>query len=95
MALLSFQELGGRQAVRKGEWKLVHLDIRSDNDKYELYNLTAKPGETTDLSADNPEKVAELQAIMSEAHIANPDFPIVKKEKQQEPGRFQTLRAGD
>lgn len=75
-----FQELGGRQAVRKGEWKLVHLDIRSDNDKYELYNLATDPGETTDLSADNPEKVAELQAIMSEAHIPNPDFPILKGE---------------
>ena len=69
-----------RSAVRKGEWKLVHLDIRSDNDKYELYNLATDPGETTDLSADNPKKVAELQAIMSEAHIPNPDFPILKGE---------------
>lgn len=24
-----FQELGGRQAVRKGDWKLVHMNIRA------------------------------------------------------------------
>ena len=25
-----FQELNGRQAVRKGPWKLVHMNIRGD-----------------------------------------------------------------
>ena len=75
-----FQELGGRQAVRQGPWKLVHMAIRSDNPRYELYNLDDDPGETNDIAEANPEKVEELKALMREAHIPNPDFPILKGE---------------
>ena len=74
-----FQELGGRQAVRQGPWKLVRLDVRGAS-VYELYNLDDDPGETTDLAADQPAKVAELQALMQEAHIPNPDFPLLPEE---------------
>ena len=78
-----FQELGGRQAVRKGPWKLVHLNVRDDNDSYELYNLEDDPGETHDLSGTEPEKTEELKLIMEEAHIANPHFPLLKNEQRQ------------
>ena len=75
-----FQEMGGRQAVRKGPWKLVHLNIRSDEDKYELYNIDEDPSETRDLAAENADKVEELRGIMEEAHVPNPDFPMIKGE---------------
>ena len=75
-----FQELGGRQAVRKGDWKLVHLNVRSDDSVYELYNLADDPGETVDLSGQYPEILSELQDIMKEAHVPNPDFPLLKDE---------------
>ena len=75
-----FQELGGRQAVRQGPWKLVHMAIRSEAPYFELYNLDEDPGETHDLSASMPEKVQELKALMDEAHIPNPDFPVLKGE---------------
>jgi len=75
-----FQELGGRQAVREGDWKLVHMDIRSDSPRYELYNLTQDPGETNDISASHPNIVAHLQTLMTEAHTPNPDFPVLKGE---------------
>ena len=75
-----FQELNGRQAVRKGEWKLVHLNIRTDNPVFELYNLDEDPSETRNLAAVNPSKVEELKAIMCEAHVTNPDFQILKGE---------------
>ena len=75
-----FQELGGRQAVRQGPWKLVHLDIRSDTPRYELYNLDQDPGETRDLSADNPEILSRLRQIMVEAHTPNPNFPVLPGE---------------
>lgn len=75
-----FQELGGRQAVRAGAWKLFHMDIRSDSPRYELYNLDNDPGETTDLSALYPDIVSRLQAIMVDAHVPNPDFPVLKGE---------------
>ncbi len=75
-----FQEYGGRQAVRQGPWKLVHLDIRNDKERYELYNLDEDPSETTDLIEANPEKAGELKAIMAEAHVPNPDFPVLRGE---------------
>ena len=80
-----FQELGGRQAVRKGDWKLVHLNIRTDNPVYELYNLADDPGETNDLSAAYPDILADLQAIMYESHIPNPAFPVLKGETAERP----------
>lgn len=76
-----FQELGGRQAVRRGDWKLVRLDVRTDHPVYELYNLATDPGETRDLSAARPEVVAELQAILADSHVPNPDFPVLKNEQ--------------
>ena len=75
-----FQELGGRQAVRKGPWKLVRMKVRQDDSYFELYNLDEDPGETTDVSASFPEKVTELRIIMDEAHVPNPDFPLLKEE---------------
>lgn len=75
-----FQELGGRQAVRQGPWKLVHLDIRSEEPRYELYNLDEDPGETRNLAADEPEVLARLQDIMVRSHVRNPHFPVLKGE---------------
>ena len=75
-----FQEYGGRQAVRKGPWKLVHLDIRGDGERYELYNLDLDPSESEDVLARHPDIAAELQAIMAEAHTPNPDFPVLRGE---------------
>ena len=75
-----FQELGGRQAVREGPWKLVHLDIRSDAPRFELYNLDEDPGETRNLAEAHPEVLSRLQGIMKEAHVYNPDFPVLKGE---------------
>ena len=66
--------------MRQGPWKLVHMDIRNDNARYELYNLDNDPGEENDLAAAEPERVEALKALMQEAHIPNPDFPVLKGE---------------
>ena len=75
-----FQELNGRQAVRKGPWKLVHMNIRGDAPTFELYNLESDPGETEDLSAKMPKKMSELKTIMRESHVPSPDFPLLPEE---------------
>ena len=75
-----FQELGGRQALRRGPWKLVHLAVRSNQPVFELYNLSEDPGETTDLSAAYPDTLSALRQLMLEAHIPNPDFPLLPGE---------------
>lgn len=68
------------QAARKGPWKLIRLDIEGDNDRYELYNIDSDPGEEHDLAAEHPDKVKELKAIMTEAHVPNSNFPLFSGE---------------
>jgi arylsulfatase A-like enzyme len=46
-------------AVRKGDWKLVWQTVLPS--RIELFNLAQDPSEKTNLAAQNPQKVAELQ----------------------------------
>ena len=48
-----------RGAVRKGDWKLVWRTTLPS--KIELFNLAQDPYEKTNVAAQNPEKVMELQ----------------------------------
>lgn len=76
-----FQELGGRQAVRKGDWKLIRLKAsKGDQSVYELYNLSTDPSETTDLFASEPQKGKELKTIMEKAHVPDPNWPLLDNE---------------
>lgn len=70
-----FQELGGRQAVIKGDWKLLHLDIRKGG-RFELYNLASDPSENHNLIDLFPQKAAELKKIMIEARRDDPNWPL-------------------
>ena len=52
------------EAVRNDRWK---LHVRKANEAmHALYDLQADPGETTDLSGDNPRVVEELSALMDD-----------------------------
>jgi len=55
--------LGGRSAgaIRKGNWKLIEF---YDSGTRELYNLADDVSEKNDLAAQNPEKVAQLEAML-------------------------------
>lgn len=70
-----FQELGGRQAVIKGSWKLLHQNIRNGG-TYELYNLASDPSENHNLLNIYPEKAEELKEIMRNARTENPHWPL-------------------
>lgn len=60
-----YHAFGGMQAVRKGKWKGVRLEIRKqDNAPVQLFDLESDPNETNDIAADHPEVVAEIRAIM-------------------------------
>ena len=48
-------------AVRVGDWKLV---LTNRNKTVELYNLAKDIGETQNLAAEMPEKLAELAATL-------------------------------
>ena len=51
-------------AIRVGDWKLV-VGEGGMKGKVELFDLAKDPGEQTDLSGSQPEKVKELQAKLA------------------------------
>ena len=64
-----FEEEGGKQAVRVGDWKLIKLQINNpDKSRYELYDLSADPGEEHDVSAQYPDLVTRYARLIDAAH---------------------------
>ncbi len=59
------------------------MNIRSEKDYYELYNIEENPSETLNLIQEYPEKAEELKSIMTGAHVPNPYFPVLKEESAQ------------
>lgn len=53
-------ELFGHGALRKGDWKITFLAKPIGDENWRLYNIKKDPGETTDLSEQEPEKFSEL-----------------------------------
>ena len=53
-------ELGGRKALRKGDWKIVQANKPWGSGNWELYNIVEDRSELHDLAAKHPEKLAEL-----------------------------------
>lgn len=70
-----FHELNGRQAVIRGNWKLVQLNIQKEP-VYELYNIASDPSEVHNVISLYPQKAEELKKIMQEAHVPDPDWPL-------------------
>ena len=72
-----FHAQGGKQAVRKGNWKAVRLNYYDKKKtKVELYDLEEDPTETNDVATEFPEIVQEMINIMDEEHTDNDVFPF-------------------
>ena len=48
-------EVSGNAALYRGQWKITRLAPPLGDAEWRLYDLSVDPGETTDLSAENPE----------------------------------------
>ena len=76
-----FHEQGGKQALRRGAWKVVRLNVRDDPDgPVELYNLRDDPAEEEDLAAEHPGLAAELRAVLDAARRPSDDWRFGAKE---------------
>jgi arylsulfatase A-like enzyme len=53
-------ELGGRKALRKGDWKIVFANEPWGKGKWELFNIAKDRTELHDLADSNPKKLAEM-----------------------------------
>ncbi|MCB0847494.1 MAG: arylsulfatase, partial [Bacteroidetes bacterium] len=70
-----FHEKGGRQALRKGDWKLIHYDVKKpEGTTTELYNIADDPGEEMNLAKEHPEIVEELETLMKGARTESEVF---------------------
>lgn len=68
-----FHERGFTQAARIGNWKGVRNGVGKP---LELYDLAEDIGETRNVAAANPEKVAEFEAFLKAARVDSEDWPI-------------------
>ncbi len=83
-----FPAYGGQQCVRVGDWKGIRQNINpaagkkakpkaaAPNMHIELYDLKNDWQETKDVSAAHPEIVAQIERLMREQHVPNPEFPF-------------------
>lgn len=69
-----FHELGGRRALRQGNWKLVQYNLNK-NGKAQLYNLAEDLSETQDVANHHPERVSAMLNLMNEHRTSSPIFP--------------------
>lgn len=70
-----FHERGGRQAVRKGNWKAVKYNVLKKGDsKLQLYDLSTDIGEKHNIAAQHPEIVKEMEQILKEARTNSDVF---------------------
>jgi arylsulfatase A-like enzyme len=77
-----FHEQGGKQAVRKGDWKAIKLDIIKGNPKMLLFDLKTDPGEKKDLSRMYPDLMSKMEAILVDARKEDPEWPFLKKQQK-------------
>ena len=68
-----YWEHQGKQAIRRGEWKAIRPKFGATT---ELYDLREDPSETTNRAAENPELVAELEALMAASRTESELFPL-------------------
>ena len=75
-----FYEMGGRRALRKGDWKAIRYDLNNHPEApLMLFNLVDDPGEEHDVSSRHPELIREMEQLMQQAHTDSEVF--TKKEK--------------
>ena len=55
-------EVSGNASLYRGNWKLVRTALPRGDFTWRLYDLSVDPGETTDLSGENPELFDEMRA---------------------------------
>lgn len=69
-----FHEQNTRRALLQSDWKLVQYNVATQGNP-KLFNLAADLGETKDLAAEEPERVAAMMKIMEQRRTPSPIFP--------------------
>ena len=64
-----FFEQGGKQAILKGDWKAIRLNVRGKAEQQvtELYNLKNDPAETKNIAGENPDLIRQFNELFISA----------------------------
>ncbi len=74
-----FPAQGGKQAIRKGDWKALRLNLqRISKPRIELYNLKDDPGEQHNIADQHPEIVKEMAELFVTARTDSKLFRLHK-----------------
>jgi len=78
---MNFDQQGGIQAIRKGDWKALKLNIRSGEGQevFELYNLKEDPSESVNLAGKHPELEKELKDLFMTSRVEFDKLPLFTK----------------
>jgi arylsulfatase A len=75
-----FHEMGGRIALRMGNWKAVKYNVNTANPRpTELYDLSKDIGENIDLATEYPEIVIRMEDIMKSSRIPSSVFTFASE----------------
>nr|WP_256243527.1 arylsulfatase [Pseudomonas sp. MRSN 12121] len=70
-------ELYGSRALRQGDWKITD----TGNGTWKLFNIARDPGETLDLSSEEPERLTRLKASYAlyaqDVGVISPPVPVL------------------
>ena len=70
-----FHERGGKQALLKGEWKAVRLNVgENPRGPLELYNLETDPLEQNNVADQHPDLLQEFSRMMDDEREVSEDF---------------------
>lgn len=70
-----FLEKGGRQAIRKDNWKAVRYNMSDDpNAPIQLFDLSKDIGEENDISAEHPELIEDMKSLLKTARTPSDVF---------------------
>ena len=87
-----FWRQGERRAARLGDWKLVRQEVDAPA---QLYQLAADPGETRDLAAAEPARLAELEAAWTAWDAGNIAAGWVRRDGSEGRRQRDPLRTFD
>jgi arylsulfatase A-like enzyme len=87
-----YWEFMGWTAVRQGNWRVVKPARAT---AWELYDLSADPGETKDLAAANPALVAKLTAFAAIAHAPAQEGTFTSTERHERDRRAKFGKQDD
>jgi len=75
-----FHEKGGRQALRKGKWKLVKYNVfNKEKIQTALYDLDKDPAEENNLALQFPEQILSMEAMLLKVRTPSADFPFLEE----------------